>query len=361
MKNGRTDPPTRRLGARPRLFISYRRRLDAPNARLLKDELTRAFGEGAVFRDVDDIEPGQAFPETIREAVEACDAFLLLVGPGWVESMARLHDPADFVRREVAGALARNVPFIPILLGGARMPSADDLPEEIRDLAFRHAIELTDERWDYDVGRLVKLVRERAGASGPAPPTREGAAALRSFLGTWPGKAAAAAAVVAALALAVGVLLPLAARRALTRDLQGCVSFYAPDRLGAAAEIELGQRDVPVVSADEYRRIRERGDMPGVGPLIVTLKHAGEEVGAVFLRFQRADVPDNSSFTVERVVAAPCADVQDYANDSRPAAGRHFLKSWDTLRVRLGGRDYYLRTGDKGDHVSATLTPTPRG
>jgi hypothetical protein len=356
MKNGRAHPPTRRTAAR--LFISYRRRLDAPNARLLKDELTRAFGEGAVFRDVDDIEPGQAFPETIREAVEACDAFLLLVGPGWVESIARLHDPEDFVRRETAAALARGVPFIPILLGGARMPKADDLPEEIRGLAFRHAIELTDERWDYDVGRLVKLVRGRTGAPEPAPLFKR-AVALRSFFGTWPGKTVAAVAVLAALLLAARMLFPLAARYALTRDLEGCVSWYAPDWLGGVAKIELGDRDVPVVRADEYRRIRERRDEPGVGPLVVTLKHAGEEVGAVFLRFRRADVPDDSTFTVERVVAPPCADVQDYSNDSTPAGDKHFLKSWDRLRVRLGGRDYYLRTGDKGDHVRAALMPTP--
>src|SRR5215208_6491161 len=85
MNVGRTSFLSRRFGLRPKLFISYRRRFDSPSARLLKEALTEAFGEGAVFRDVDDIAPGDAFPESIRKAVESCDAFLPLISPGWVE------------------------------------------------------------------------------------------------------------------------------------------------------------------------------------------------------------------------------------------------------------------------------------
>ena len=360
METGRENSSTRRPGARPRLFISYRRRSDTPYARLLKDELTRAFGGGTVFRDVDDIKPGEAFPDTIREAVESSDVFLLLVSPGWIESIARLHSPDDFVRREIAAALARRVPLIPLLLGGARMPKDDELPEEIRDLAFRHALELSDDRWHYDVERLVKLVRARAGVSGPAPVFGRTVAALRSFLGTWPGKAAAVTAAAAAVLLAAAALLRPALWYELRRDFEGCVSRHAPDALGGVAEIKAGVYDEPVLRADEYNRLLERRDEPGGVPLLLKLWDTGQEVGAVFLRFSRADISDDSSFKVERVMAPPCADVQDYRNDSRPAGDKHYLKSWDTLRVSLGGRYYYLRTGDKGDRVIATLTLTPR-
>ena len=356
METGRENSSDRRPGPRPLLFISYRRRSDTPSARLLRDKLTLAFGAGTVFWDVHDIQPGEAFPETIRKALEDCDVLLPLVSHGWVESMGRLHDPEDFVRREIAAALRRGVPLIPLMLGGARMPKADALPEEIRDLAFRQALELSDERWDYDVGRLVRLVRARAGLSEPAPFVGRPVAALRSFLGTWPGKAA----VVAAVLLAAPALWRGAVWYELRRDFKACVGWHAPDALGGVEPVELGSYDMPVVTADRYPRAPERRDGSGVR-LALTLRDSGKAVGAVFLKFHRAENADDSSFTVERVLTTPCDDVQDYRNDSRPAGDKHFLKSWDTLRVRLGGRFYYLRTGDKGDRVLATLMPNPTG
>ena len=357
MKTARDNSSTRRRGARPRLFISYRRRFDHGSARLLKQELTRAFGEDAVFRDVDDIEPGEAFPETIDEAIKSSDALLLLVSPGWVELIKELHKPDDFVRREVAAALTRQISLIPVLLGGARMPKPDELPEEIRDLAFRQAIELSDARWDYDVARLVKLIRAHAAPPAPASFFGRVVAAPRTFFGTRFGKAVAVVTVVAAVLLAAGALMPRAFRYVFTRDFEGCVSWYAPDVLGGAAKVEAGAYDVPVVTTDQYRLLSERRDEPGGVPLLVRLSDAGKEVGAVFLRVHKADVHDESTFTVERVLAPPCADVQDYGNDSLPAADKHFLKSWNRLRVSLGGRSYLLRTGDHGDTIMATLTP----
>jgi hypothetical protein len=220
-------------------------------------------------------------------------------------------------------------------------------------------LELSGERWDYDVGRLVRLVRARAALSEPVTFSGRLAAALRSFLGTWPGKAAAAAAVVAAVLLAAPALWRAAIWYELRQDFEGCVGWHAPDVLGGVASIELGSYDAPVVTADQYRRAPERRDESGGVHLIVTLTDSGKAVGAVFLKFRRADMSDDSSFTVERVLAPPCGDVEDYRNDSRPAGDKRFLKNWDTLRVSLGGRFYYLRTGDKGDRVLATLMPKP--
>lgn len=356
MKTAGNNPSARPRGARPRLFISYRRRFDAASARLLKDALTRAFGEGAVFRDVDDIEPGEAFPDSIREAVDSCDAFLPLISPGWLESAARLHEPDDFVRREIAGALARGVPLIPVLLGDARMPKADDLPEEIRALAFRNAIELSDGRWNYDVERLVKLIRARTARTGPHSPAAGVAAALRPFLGTWPGRAAAAAAVLLALFAAAF----FADRYGLFgRDFESCVRRRTPDMPGGAATLRSGVNNSAVLTADRYEVIRGRGDEPGGVPLMLRLSDEGAEVGAVLLRFNRSERAEGSVFRVERVLAPACADVQDFFNADRPAADKHILNNWDRLGLRLGGRDYVVRTGDHGDYIVATLAPAP--
>ena len=359
MKTARENSSTRRHGSRPRLFMSYRRRFDTPYARLLKEKLERAFGDDAVFRDVDDIEPGEAFPETIREAVEDCDAFLLLVSPGWLETTGSLQDPADFVRREITAALARRVTIIPLLLGDARMPKADELPEEIRDLAFRQAIELSDDRWDYDVERLVKLVRARAALSEPPSFFGKIVAGFRWFFGTRPGKAAAFVAAVAGLLLAATALMLYAIRYERTRNLESCLGFYGPDVLGGVETVRAGEYDVPVVKGEQYQRAAGgRYEPDGLG-VIVKLADSGKEVGAVILRFHRNDIHDESTFAVERVIEPPCTDVQDYGNDSLPAADKHFLKSWNSLRVRLGGRNYHLRVGDHGDYVMATLSPTP--
>ncbi|MET0646031.1 MAG: toll/interleukin-1 receptor domain-containing protein, partial [Pyrinomonadaceae bacterium] len=120
--------------AGPKVFISYRRRFDRASARLLRLELTRVFGDDAVFRDVDDIAPGDIFPQKILNAVNACDTFLALISPSWLETAADLQNPGDFVRLEIAAALARKVKLIPLLLNGARMPPRAELPPDLGEL-----------------------------------------------------------------------------------------------------------------------------------------------------------------------------------------------------------------------------------
>ncbi len=357
MKNGRTNSTTRRPRARPLLFISYRRSADPASARLLRQELTRAGFDA--FLDVYDIEAGEVFPLTIDEALKSCDALLLLVSPGWVEVMKELHDPDDFVRREAAAALARRVPLIPLLLGGARMPKANELPEEIRDLAFRQALVLSDSHWDYDVSQLIDrihaLIERRPGSS-----FEEVARAFRSALATSRRKAVAGLLVIAAVLLAgaFGLGYAIWNRLVSPRSFDACVRANAPDWRGAGTEIEPGNYDAPALKADDYQKERDRG--PGGVPLVVRLTDAGKAVGAVVLKFQRAAISEDSTFRVEKVLAPPCDDVQDFRNDGRPAADKHLLKNWDTLRVNFGGRYYYLRVGDKGDRVLATLTTAPR-
>ena len=362
MKDGREHSSTLRPGARPRLFISYRRRFDGASARLLKTVLDKAFGEGAAFLDVADIRPGETFPESIREAIESCDVFLALISHGWLGVVGELQDPDDFVRREIAAALARRVTIIPVLLGDTRMPEPKELPGEIRDLAFRNAIRLSDEHWDDDVARLVRHVPAREGSHRPDPSSGGITGTFGSSLSTSRGKAVATLAA-AAVFLFAGVLgLGYALWLGLLRtDFEACLRAMAQGRSGAEkvgldSKVELGNRDVPVVREEQYKSARDGGED---FRFIVRLTDSGKDVGAVLLRFHRAAEPADSAFTVERVVAPPCDDVQDYRNDSRPAADKQFLKNWDTLHVSLGGRDYYLRIGDRGTHVLATLTPPP--
>lgn len=151
------------------LFISYRRADSAGYAGRLAETLEAHFGTGSVFRDVEDIRPGEDFVAAIEGALARVDALLVLIGPDWLEADAhgrrRLDDPEDFVHREVAAALHSGKPVIPVLVGGATMPKEEELPVPLEPLARRQAFSLTEAGWRDDVARLVASLE---GPSGKA-------------------------------------------------------------------------------------------------------------------------------------------------------------------------------------------------
>jgi hypothetical protein len=121
------------------------------------------FGDGTVFKDVDSIQPGDDFIDMITDAVGSCEVLLALIGNQWLtitdrNDQRRLDDPQDFVRLEVEAALNRNVRVIPILVQGARMPRADELPDSLAKLARRQAIELTPRHFKTDAEPLLKVL-----------------------------------------------------------------------------------------------------------------------------------------------------------------------------------------------------------
>ena len=143
------------------IFISYRRKDTEGQAGRLHDQLARRFGEDSVFMDVVDTEAGRDFREVINENVAACNVFLALIGPSWLHAKdnagrRRLDDPSDFVRLETATALKRRIPVVPVLVHEARMPKPEHLPDDLKELAYRNAVELTHVRWDSDVEVLIK-------------------------------------------------------------------------------------------------------------------------------------------------------------------------------------------------------------
>jgi hypothetical protein len=104
-----------------RIFISYRRQETAWPARHLYDVLVEHFPADQVFKDVDNIDPGDDFVERISAAVGCCDVLLALIGPQWLTIMnkkgqRRLDDPEDYVRLEIETALTRKIRVIPILV-----------------------------------------------------------------------------------------------------------------------------------------------------------------------------------------------------------------------------------------------------
>ena len=144
----------------PTVFLNYRRDDTSGHAGRLRDVL-RARIRGGLFRDIDKIPGGRNFVEAIDEAVGKCEVLLVLIGNQWLAitdaaGQRRLDNPKDLVRREIASALGRGIPVIPVLVEGAAMPREDDLPDDLKSLSLRNAVELSETRWDYDVEQLVK-------------------------------------------------------------------------------------------------------------------------------------------------------------------------------------------------------------
>jgi hypothetical protein len=155
------------------IFISYRREDSSGYAGRIYDRLCQHFGNDSVFMDVDGIQPGDDFVEVINRKVGSSDACVAVIGRQWAtvkdqNGNRRLENPRDFVRLELAAALARNIRVIPVLVGGARMPSIEELPEPLAALSTRNAIELTDTAFQEMLPRLIHALESTVHVAAPA-------------------------------------------------------------------------------------------------------------------------------------------------------------------------------------------------
>lgn len=160
------------------IFISYRRSDSRGSAGRIYDNLEARLGSDQVFRDLDALEPGAEYAGAIEAFISSCDAVVAVIGNQWLDARdeagrRRIEDPADLVRREIEVALGQDKLVIPVLVEDAVMPKMSELPGELAALAARNALPVSDERWDYDVGRLVQIL-ERAVSPGSPLATPEG-------------------------------------------------------------------------------------------------------------------------------------------------------------------------------------------
>jgi TIR domain len=150
-------------GAPPRpaatgIFINYRD--DAAGWSVaLDEELSRHFGRDNVFRASRSVRPSEDFHERILASVCGCAVLVALINPQWFArdsfGKRRIDAATDWVRREIAAALAVGVPVVPILLDGAPNPADEDLPEELAALGRRQYIRLHHRNAQEDLRRIV--------------------------------------------------------------------------------------------------------------------------------------------------------------------------------------------------------------
>jgi hypothetical protein len=186
------------------VFISYRRDDQAGFAGRLADALVSTFGADNVFRDIEDIHPGEDFVVAIEKQLVAVEVMLVMIGPAWLTASRngtrRLDEPDDFVRREIEAGLKSGKAVLPVLVGGAAMPAEKDLPPAMAALARRQSFILSDIGWTSDVTRLVEVIKPYFPASRrPGQRSRLfwglAAVAMIGLLavglkGNWPGREA---------------------------------------------------------------------------------------------------------------------------------------------------------------------------
>ncbi|MGC2112130.1 MAG: hypothetical protein WA655_21610 [Candidatus Korobacteraceae bacterium] len=150
-----------------RIFINYRRENSGGYVHLLRRSLIRHFPGELIFIDTDSIGMGEDFRDVIEKTWSTCEVVLAIIGKGWatvrdeVTDKLRLWSETDYVRLEIASALQKKIPIIPVLVGGAQMPAEGDLPPDIKLLAFRQAHEVSERHVDEDIESLVGVLKER--------------------------------------------------------------------------------------------------------------------------------------------------------------------------------------------------------
>ncbi len=154
-----------------KVFISYRRADTQATAGRMAQFLDGIGAVDEVFLDVDDIAPGEDFGQRIERTLARASHVFLLIGPQWsgpagAPGRARILDPDDLVHREAAIALRSAARLVPILVDGAPMPRADELPDDLKALPRINAFALRTSHFDEDMDDLLDVVLGKKSGRG---------------------------------------------------------------------------------------------------------------------------------------------------------------------------------------------------
>src|SRR5262245_41840525 len=140
-----------------KIFINYRLDDTASYARGIGEELSKVFGADQIFMDIKSLPAGRRFEQELDKALGECAIFIVVIGPGWLEYIKTRSSSSerDYVSAEIAAALKRNIPIIPVCVGRRnsmpQFPKASDLPPDIRDLVSFQKVDVSHESYDRDM------------------------------------------------------------------------------------------------------------------------------------------------------------------------------------------------------------------
>jgi hypothetical protein len=160
----------------PRILISYRRADSAAIVGRIYDRLVARYGAGTVFLDIDSIPFATDFRDQVHDTLKKSDVVLAVVGPRWRgpdDDHPRILDEKDNVGIEIEMALLARIPIFPVLVDGARMPAADQLPEKIAAFAYLNAAPVDSGRdFHHHMDELTASIDRMLGIP---PPSEAGA------------------------------------------------------------------------------------------------------------------------------------------------------------------------------------------
>ena len=153
------------------IFLSYRRSDSQAWTGRLADDLRDYFGRDNIYRDLDSNRGAQDYVRQIDEAMAQSRIVIAVIGPAWLSAHTadrtrRLDDPEDLVRLELSASLAAGISIVPVLVGGASMPTRQQLPSSLSSFTRLQAQRMSDEDWQYDFGRLLETL-EKNGMRAP--------------------------------------------------------------------------------------------------------------------------------------------------------------------------------------------------
>ena len=353
-----------------KIFINYRREDASGYAGRLYEWLSERFGPDRIFMDISAIAPGVDFITAIETEVAACEVVLVIIGRKWLDcaigGQRRLDNPKDFVRLEIAAALSRNTLVIPVLVDDATVPREQDLPDDLKPLARRNALEISDERWEFDVGRLIdtlevrlekrssrEIARQRVKRSSP------GYGDFRRYWQLFPVR------LMAGLLVLTGAIIPqwYLIFRPEPVNLEDTGKF-------SPAVLRLGREELtidgPVTNSDEGLLLSHVGQPNEIVDLSFDRARLD---GETLLQLSESNPPPNptridylTTKSAERMEGEPCrTSIEIKLADARkPLATLHFYQTgapggdiYRRLDMKATGGEVLINIGTDGDDVSA--------
>jgi len=160
-----------------RVFVSYRR----ADGRMAVDWLAERLqtldlvtGIQTAFHD-GGLKAGENFADALMHELDDCKLVIAVIGPNWEgrsdTGPSRIQDPDDWVVTEIATAMRLKKHIMPVLIGGAELPTTADLHSSIDSLPGRHT--LLFERADH-LETLVTHIGDFLGEIDRAEATEAG-------------------------------------------------------------------------------------------------------------------------------------------------------------------------------------------
>ncbi len=144
------------------LFLSYRRADSPDTVKLLYERLQARLPRWHVFYDHESIDPGEVFPERLKQEVTSATVVLAIVGPRWLELLSeRRHSSVDHVHEEIRLALQSGRTVVPVPVLHAALPSGAalaDFPDLVALPSLNARPIRPDPDFNADLERLIAFL-----------------------------------------------------------------------------------------------------------------------------------------------------------------------------------------------------------